>query len=638
MAADEADRGRRVIEEWSDRYGSGRLRRALEEDELPRRLYLEERAAYELPGFEVDFEESFQLGPVDDPDRVSVEALGSVEEEIEISGIAHDALDIVRRTTEHEDRLAVRIKGWEEGLTAVAYIATPGGDVLIDSDFPSNVATRGEPPLRPTAYASAYGVRHPAAQEALRAAAIVQVDLFADSGEYELEELLPPDARDLINDMLVGDFADTIYLVGWKLGQPRRQLLSSFAEQIAGYVLLEQAEVALDRDDAPLSIAGAEQAGQEIGDLRESLLDEMFLHEYLPSVDAYALADLVPDGVESRRASLWAPWYPGKGEPPPRATGDDEPEWSLRDGPGVTARQAVAVSGEERSEGTREKLDSLAAELAGLAWRLEHSRRGPYLLAEGLGGAVHSFSPPPALFGAGPAAAPWAWDYGRYASRDAALSDDVEPERQASLGWEDFFGVFPEDFHPLAVDAIFYAIEMAAQWVGAVGGHALPGGAVEPFEQSALALEGIVALREQLEKCRAAELVHDPRLARRGIRHELFGKSEEMRFVAEARFAIDPGSSFDEVQGKFNQAIYDFSPLPVSLGIDPHEDDDGSVVVRCAMGVGSVEEAFELAREVISQVLWRVGLEPIDLEEGEEVEEVGFEILDLQDGEDPPED
>jgi hypothetical protein len=634
----ESETSRPQIEAWADRFGSGRLQRALAGNELPRRLYLEERVSYELPGFEIDFEDSFQLDPVADLDEVSREALGSVEEEIEFSGVAPEAVDIVRHVTKYGDRLAVRIQGWESGLTVIGYIRAPGGSVLIDSGFPFNAPTRGEPPLRPTAYGSAYGVRHPAAQEALRSAAVVQVDLFADSGEYELEELLPPDARDLIDDMLVGDLVDTIYLVGWKLGQPRSHLLSSFAELIAGYVLLEQAEATLDRDDAPLSVAGADQARGEIDELSESILGEAFLHEYLPSVEAFALADLVPAGVESRRASLWAPRYPGKDEPPPRATGDDEPEWSLRDGPGVTPRQAVAASGEERSEETGEKLDSLSAELVGLPWMLEYSRRGPYLLAEGLGGAVQSFSPPPALFGAGPAAAPWAWNYGRYASRDAALSDDVEPDRQASLGWEDFFEVFPEDFHPLAVDAIFYAIEMAAQWVGAVGGHALPGGAVEPFEQSARALEGIVAIREQLEKCRAADLVNDPRLARRGIRHELFGKSEEMRFVAGARFAIDPGSSFGEVQGRFNQAIYDFSPLPISLGIEPHEDDDGSVVVRCAMGVGSVDEAFELAQEVISQVLWRVGLEPIDLEDGDEGEEVGFEIIDLQDGEDPTED
>lgn len=590
--------------------------------------------AYELPGFEVDFEGSFQLKAVDDPDEVSVEALGAVVEEVEASGIAHELCDLVQCTTEEGDRPAVRVRGWEDGLTAVGYIASPAGDVLIDSDFPFTTPTRGEPPLRPTAYASAYGVRHPAAQEALRWAAVVQVDLFGDSGEYELQELLPSDARDLIDDALVGDFVDTIYLVGWKLGQPRRQMLSSFAEQIAGYVLLEQAEATLDRDDAPLSVAGTEQARQEIDDLRKSILDEIFLHDYLLSVEAYELVDLVPAGVESRRASLWAPWYLGEGEPPPRATADDEPDWSLSEG--ATPGRAVAMSGEEESQEVERELKLAAAELAQLPWRLELHRRGPYLVAEGTVGGVHCFRPPPALFGAGPTAAPWAWEYGRYPSLEAAVGDELEPEGRQSLSWEDFFRVFPGSAHPMAVDAVFYVIERAAGWVGAVGGHALPGGAMEPFEQSAEALEGIVALREQLEKCRAAGLVKDDRLTRRGIRHELFGKSEEMRFVAEARFAVEPGSSFDEVQGKFNQTIYDFSPLPISLGIEPHGEDDDSVVVRCALGVGSVEEAFDLAHEVISQVLWRAGLQPIDLTDGEEGDEVRFEIIDRE--EEEPED
>jgi hypothetical protein len=56
------------------------------------------------------------------------------------------------------------------------------------------------------------------------------------------------------------------------------------------------------------------------------------------------------------------------------------------------------------------------------------------------------------------------------------------------------------------------------------------------------------------------------------------------------------------------------------------------------MGADTVEEADELANEVISQILWRVGLQPIDLEEGEEIDEVGFRIIDLEDREEPPED
>jgi hypothetical protein len=50
----------------------------------------------------------------------------------------------------------------------------------------------------------------------------------------------------------------------------------------------------------------------------------------------------------------------------------------------------------------------------------------------------------------------------------------------------------------------------------------------------------------------------------------------------------------------------------------------------------SVEEAHELANEVISQIVWRVGPEPIDLEAGEEIDEVGFGIVDLGHGAEPP--
>jgi hypothetical protein len=36
--------------------------------------------------------------------------------------------------------------------------------------------------------------------------------------------------------------------------------------------------------------------------------------------------------------------------------------------------------------------------------------------------------------------------------------------------------------HPLAVDAVLAVIESTLEWVRAVGGHALPAGAVTPFE------------------------------------------------------------------------------------------------------------------------------------------------------------
>jgi len=57
------------------------------------------------------------------------------------------------------------------------------------------------------------------------------------------------------------------------------------------------------------------------------------------------------------------------------------------------------------------------------------------------------------------------------------------------------------------------------------------------------------------------------------------------------------------------------------------------------MGVADVEEAHDLANEVISQVRWRVALTPIDLETGEQADEIGYEIveLDMADEEDAAE-
>jgi hypothetical protein len=296
----------------------------------------------------------------------------------------------------------------------------------------------------------------------------------------------------------------------------------------------------------------------------------------------------------------------------------------------------VGADGTRRREEDDAELESFARALAGLRWEIEFTRNSPYLLAIQPDGDLACLRPPPAINGA-VSVSPWAWAYGRYPDRAAVFDPEAEPRDRRVLDWPDFFRVFPARSHPLAVDAVLAVIEWTLEWVRAVGGHALPAGAVTPLEQSAKALEGIVAMREQLERCRVAGLVEDERLTRFGVRHELFG-SPDLRFVAEARFAAPSGRSFDEVQGDFNQAIFDFSPLPISLGIEPYEEGGGSLLVRCAMGADTVEEAHELANEVISQILWRVGLQPIDLEEGEEIDEVGFEIVDLEHGEEPPED
>ncbi|MBS1678021.1 MAG: hypothetical protein JST08_11610 [Actinobacteria bacterium] len=626
----EADQVHRQMAEWADRFGSGRLRLALEKGDSPRRLYLEERLQVELPGFALAMDDWESMAPSPDPDEKAISAREAIGGYLDASGIRYTACEIVRSDTEFAEQSAIRVRGWEGEAAVIAFPTRPDGSDVSGDDYPVGVAGRTDSRLRPTAYGSAYGLRHPAAQEALRIAAIVSVDQLGDLGREELMEYLPPDAHDLIDDALVHDMVDTLYLVGWKFGQPRRLLLANLAEQIAGFILIRQAEGILE-DKEMLSTAGMEQARLELDDLEQVVLDEEFLYEYLPSVDAQTLAEIVPSGLTSRRTALWAPWYAEGGEPSPRATGDDEPRWSLSEPPGMTARESVAVRSREREEEKEAELEALAGELAQLPWTLEFNHRDAYLLALRPDGYLASFCPPPAIHGAA-RVSPWAWVYGRYSSRDAAFGHTEEPQDDQILDWPEFFRVFPGRSHPLAIDAIFSVIEVALGWTRAVGGHALAAGAVTPFEQCAEALEGIVAMREQLERCRAAGLVRDERLTRFGVRHELFG-SPDLRFVAEARFAPSPGQTFDEVQGKFNQAIYDFSPLPISLGIEPHEEGDGSLLVRCAMGVPSIEEADVLANEVISQILWRVGLQPIDLDEGEEIDDVGFKIVDLEHGE-----
>lgn len=444
------------------------------------------------------------LAPSPDPDEKAIAAREAIGGYLDASGIRYTACEIVRPDTEFAERPAIRVQGWEGEPAVIAFPTRADGSDVIGDDYPAGVAGRTDSRLRPTAYGSAYGLRHPAAQEALRIAAIVSVDQLGDLGPEELIEFLPPDAHDLIGDELVDDIVDTLYLVGWKFGQPRRLLLANLAEQIAGFILIRQAEGILE-DKEMLSTAGMEQARLELDDLEQVVLDEEFLYEYLPSVDAQTLGEIVPPGLTSNRTALWAPWYVEGGEPPPRATGDDEPRWSLAEQPGTTAREAVALGSREREEEKEAELDELAHEFAQLPWTLEFDHRDPYLLAPRPDGDLACFWPPPAIHGAAPVS-PWAWSYGRYPARDAAFGRTVEPQDDQILDWPEFFRVFPGRFHPLAIDAIFSVIDLALGWTRAVGGHALAAGAVTPFEQCAEALEGIVAMREQLERCRAAGL------------------------------------------------------------------------------------------------------------------------------------
>lgn len=625
-------RYRQQMEEWANKYGSGRLLEALRSGECPQRIYRSERRDRELPGFLLDPDASRRVEPLRDPTREAVEALTAVRAHLEDWDIEHTQCELVCVPADHRaehppGRPAVRVTGWLERHVLIAFVCSrpDTGFAPITASYPDGVRVASGSTLRPTAYGSAYGVKHPAAQEALRHAAVVSIDTFNDfEPTVALSEYLPPDAHDMLDDELVSDFSDTLFLVGWKLGQPVRLALSSLAEQIAGRIIFGEAEGALEMRGETLTDMAYEQAQHDLETGLETVLDEDFLYEYLANVEAFSLADLVPKDVPSRRASLWAPLQLVDGDPPPRITGDDEPEWSLTQHPGMTAREQMRADREQRDAERSMEGRAVTALVARAHWQADYRDGKANLLGELPDGRALVLGPPPAIAGDHHVSA-WALDC--YATRKAAVSETGKSEEHDALSWQRLFEILPACAHPAAVNVVFGAIEWTMGWATSVGGHALAGGAVEPIRRCADALRGVIAIREQLEQCRLAGVVHDARLTRHGVRHELFGDFEQMRFLAIARFAVPDDRSFAEVQGDFNESIYDFSPLPVSLGIELHPDGDGSACVRCGLGVESIEEAHKLANEVISQVRWRAALAPIDLEDGEQAEEIGFEII-----------
>lgn len=567
-------------------------------------------------------------------DSVSGEALDAVTAYLENAGIAHATCEVVRKTSDRGAGPAIRITGWEGGHAAIGDIFGPDGAVIIGSGYPHGVANVGDSPIRPTLYGSAYGLRHPDAQEALRRSAIVAVDRLGDLEGEDLGEFLPPDARYLIDEKLVADFIDTLVLVGWKFGQPRPLALSSLAEQIAATMLIEQAEWLLEpTSEGTLTREGARQAMGELGAFRALVLGKEGALDDLQHRVEQTFASWEAPGLPSARALLWAPRYPMAGNPPPRITGDDEPRWTLTASLGLTPRELAASEGTEataRHEGEMQaRRERLVSEFAGLDWRRDNLGE-PCLAAETPDGDFACLRPPSPLDGA---EGTGTWTYERHQSRESA-SAQMDPREREVLEWPEVFVAYPVSLHPMAVDTVFSVITEGMEWASAVGGHALPAGSATPIRETAAALEGVLAMRRHLEGCRTMDLVRDERLTHFGLRHELFGSSE-LRFLAEARFAMPADRDFDQIESAFNEAVLDFGPLPMSLGIEP---DDDSLIVSCGIGAESIQAASELANEVIARISWRTRLRSIDLQTGAQSAEVGFDITDLGRGPDKPED
>lgn len=179
------------------------------------------------------------------------------------------------------------------------------------------------------------------------------------------------------------------------------------------------------------------------------------------------------------------------------------------------------------------------------------------------------------------------------------------------------------------MDTVFAEVAAAKDWASQLMYHVLPGGAFHSFQTSVQLLNGVEALREQIERCRRMGLVRDKRLTANGLRHAEFGRKDRMRFEAVVRLALKADETLEKIQANFGYVVEDVDSLPISLELETHPSDDKSVHVRCGLAVMTVEEAFEVANKVISQLAWRLQLEPIDFESGERSDEVCFEIHEL---------
>lgn len=630
-AAADRDNYRNEMETWAKVYGSGRLLHALAHGERPQRIYRAERRERELPGFHIDPDMSWRAESLRDPSYEAVKALEAVEAHLTEWEIGHTGCELVfaadgRGNGGADGRAAVRITGWLGRHALFGFVPASGRKGPITREYPDGVRISSGSVLRPTAYASAYGIKHPAAQEALRHAAIVVVDFFVDLEPQEtLKEYLPPDAHDLIDDGLVDDISDTLFLVGWKLGQPIRQSISSCAEQIATHLILREAQAALEMHGSPLTEEAYKAAEDELENAFEDILDPDWVYDALPEIDRLSLADLVPTGVP-RRASLWAPSHPELGDPAPRTTGDEEPTWTLTDEPGESASDQAGT--EERRQNAARREAELPEMFRTTHWSAGHGPRIrgelPCLRGELPDGKMLVLSVPD-RGNRNPRAMRW--------HLECFQGDPAERKMQAEwshlLAWEQVFELLPSKIHPLAVDAVFAEVAAAKDWASQLMYHVLPGGGFDSFQTSVRLLNGVEALREQIERCRRMGVIRDKRLTANGLRHAEFGRKDRMRFEAVVRFALEGDKTFEGIQADFSYVVEDVDSLPISLELEAHPNDDKSVYVRCGLAVMTVREASAVANEMISQLRWRLRLEPIDFESGERSDEVCFEIHEL---------
>ena len=644
--AAQADRDayEREMRTWVQSHGSLRLRGALAAGVNSVRLYRSERRDAEFPGLFIDADNSAVVAAIDAPSSELLAAHAAVRDYAAERFATPLAIDMVRVTgipagiraefdlTEDfggEVRLdTVSVSGWLGRHTLLGFVTAESeiryegpASYEIDGHYPPTFMPDRDSVLRPTRYASAYGVTQQAAQDALRGAVEIVIDEMKDEAralESGLEvaadsayaELWPDEVTEMLSAPVLLDLATTVGLVGWKLGQRQRQQLSSIAECLAFEALLERAESLLHMagdENELVDDATMEAASTALRELRESLLLDSGgyeLHAFMD--DQEELGYMQPAQTDPAWLRLWVPLHDTAGDPPPSITASHERSW-LDSPEGLSAAEKVARWEEDEQ-----------VELPPGPWQIPESPFAPMTHTRP-DGVVLTLEVPKAQWGR--SAVEGGWTAHKYLTQAAFERGDHAERRQQFKPWSEVFSTLPAALHPRLVDRVVAVIDGAVALAGERMRFSDGAGPMEPLMDASRMTGGAYALRRALERAREDGIVRDPRLSRFGVKHRHWADWDAARFIATVRFALPDAADIDQITGAFNGDLFRYSMHPLALTLEPDPDSDDNVLVRIGLAVEAIADAAELSRRVIDSIVAQHELMPIETDPGEEDED-----------------
>ena len=622
-AQGERDAYEREMRAWAQAHGSLRLRGALAAGVNSVRLYRSERRDAEFPGLFIDADNSTTVATVDAPSSELLAAHAAVHnyaaerfdppmaiDMVRVSGIPAG----IRAEFELDEDFAgptrfdaVRVSGWLGRHTLFGFVTPEDGvryqgpaSYEIDAHYPPTFLPDRDSVLRPTRYASAYGVTHQAAQDALRTAVEIVGDEMKqaarnmDSGELDpadsdYAELWPGEVKELLSARVMRNLATTVALVGWKLGQRQRQPLSSIAECLAFEAIIEEGESLLHMAGDENELVDKETIAAAITTVRE-LRERLLLDSGGDELEAFMddmeeLSYVQPATIEPAWLRLWAPLHDTAGDSPPSITGGHERSW-LNSPEGLSAAEQIARWDEDE----RVELPSGPWQIPDDAFEpMTHSRPD---------GTVVTLRVPHAPWGR--TAVEAGWNARQYPNQTAFEQDD-RTERQEYKPWAEVFATLPAALHPTLVDRVVAVIDGAVALAGERMRFADGAGPMDALMDASRMTGGAYALRRALERAREDAIIRDPRLSRFGVKHRHWADWDAARFIATVRFELADGADIDVVTGAFNGDLFRYSMHPLALALEP--DSDGSVLVRIGLVVEEVTDAADLARRVIDSIV-----------------------------------